>query len=226
MITKTRRPKIGAQHRAGNPPARPSLNLDTPGGLEFAGAGDALARVTEADTKDGGDGFEGDTGDKHATILDKVGRIVNPFCVGGHNGHKTQHLDMTWTQRNAFRQRLAEYKARTGQTSEQVAPLIGVSPSTLDKYLYAKARQPGPKVLVAASKLFGCPVADFFVPPAQAAMPAGLDALDQYRFDQIIERLSSPELSPADRQILFEDFVQAYDRLVVLKASIARRDPK
>lgn len=59
----------------------------------------------------------------------------------------------TWPQRAKFRELVRAYVTRNGLTNDQVAPLLGLKPQSLQKYLYGNTKRPGRKVLVKAAEV-------------------------------------------------------------------------
>ena len=114
-------------------------------------------------------------------------------------------MDDQWPQRLVFRQLVDAYKKRADLTSEQLAPLLGIKPQSLHKYLYGRTKRPGRKVLIQAAGLFGCSLGELFLDTPQANIPEGLGPVDQFRFDTMVEKMNGADLTAKDRQILFED---------------------
>ena len=48
--------------------------------------------------------------------------------------------------------------------------------------------------------------------------------VDEFRFSQMLESMKNPDLTPEDRQILFEDFTAAYERLLILKQRLGKKE--
>lgn len=128
-----------------------------------------------------------------------------------------------WPQRARFRELARSYATRNGLTNDQVAPLLGLKPQSLQKYLYGNTKRPGRKVLVKAAEVFQCSLGELFLDNPGAVVPDGLDAVDQFRFETIVEKMNGPDLTAADRQILFEDFISSYNRLITLKAGLLKK---
>lgn len=128
-----------------------------------------------------------------------------------------------WPQRARFRDLVRSYATRNGLTNDQVAPLLGLKPQSLQKYLYGKTKRPGRKVLVKAAEVLQCSLGELFLDNPGAVVPEGLDAVDQFRFETMVEKMNGADLTAADRQILFEDFFTAYNRLMTLKAGMLKK---
>ena len=172
----------------------------------------------------GGDAPEVDGLVSHRTeVWTFVPYPSSPDVPHGQEFHGAQngHMDDQWPQRLVFRQLVDAYKKRADLTSEQLAPLLGIKPQSLHKYLYGRTKRPGRKVLIQAAGLFGCSLGELFLDTPQANIPEGLGPVDQFRFDTMVEKMNGADLTAKDRQILFEDFMTAYNRLVTLKKQIA-----
>lgn len=84
----------------------------------------------------------------------------------------------TWPQRAKFRELVRAYVTRNGLTNDQVAPLLGIKPQSLQKYLYGNTKRPGRKVLVKAAEVFQCSLGELFLDNPAVVIPEGLEAAD------------------------------------------------
>jgi hypothetical protein len=71
-------------------------------------------------------------------------------------------LPKAWPGRGVFRSHLDVFKLGSGLTNAEVAVLIGLKPTSLQKYLYGKTHRPSMDVLERAAKLFQCRIGDLF----------------------------------------------------------------
>lgn len=145
----------------------------------------------------------------------------SPLGTTRHNGQRVpmgHAVGMTtWFNLPRFRQRLEEFRDRTGKTNADVAAAMGIKPDTFSKYLYNNAkRQFSMEQLMGASALFECSVYEFILDSANTCRNEGLTSLsDKAKFfaQLILEKYRSSDISDEDREILYEDFVRNEQRI-------------
>ena len=129
-----------------------------------------------------------------------------------------------WPQQEHWQNLLEEYRREHNLTNEEVAQRMGIAVSTLITYTYQKNRGPGPKILLKFAETVGCSIAELMLDAPASHLPGDMGEVDEFRFSQMLESMKNPDLTPEDRQILFEDFTAAYERLLILKQRLGKKE--
>ena len=116
----------------------------------------------------------------------------------------------SWPQRAKFRELVRSYVTRNGLTNDQVGPFAwdqAAEPAEMPAREHEAPRPEG-----AGQGGRGVPVqpGELFLDNPGAVVPDGLEAVDQFRFETMVEKMNEPDLTAADRQILFEDFLVSW----------------
>jgi len=225
------RPDVRAKHCPGNAPAGLTLDLQRPirGKPGLASPrlhhhGEGAAR--QAGELGGGQAVQIDGWVSHAPRIWNKGpyqSTPNGACGQIDPGIHNSGMDTHWPQRSRFRELVDAYKKRTNITNDQLAPLLGLRPQSLQKYLYGKTKRPGRKVLVKAAEVFQCSLGELFLDQTNMDIPEGMEARDQSNFEDMLSRYNDQVFSAKDRQILYEDFISSVNRLKILKNEILKK---
>jgi hypothetical protein len=132
-----------------------------------------------------------------------------------------------WPKRENYKTRLKAHLKKTGETQAQFAQdHLGLSLSHFRNCLYRDEKRLGVDALSTSAGLFGCSVSEFIDDPGAEVAGQTTDGLsEKSRFlaSLMFDKFKSSDLTDDDREILYQDYLQNYDRLQTLKARHERK---
>ena len=154
--------------------------------------------------------------------------IVNDSWAYSLKGNSEHDWGMDiWPKRENYKTRLKAHLKLKGETQAQFAALLGLSLTHFRNGLYREEKRLGVDALSQSAGIFGCSVSEFVDDPgAEIAgqTTEGLSEKSRFLASLMFDKFKASDLTDEDREILYQDYLQNYDRLKSLKARHERKN--